>query len=125
MEGQRAWYFQVYGFCIYHRLSPETYKIVSSKKEFEDLKDLLVSFGLYFVIFEASLCISIMYYLLLWIYVVLIVKKKLQKYPILNRISNTAQIITYTKAEAYSLFLGMPHHVSTIHNAHEQCLFLS
>jgi hypothetical protein len=35
---------------------------------------LLVSFGLYFVIVEVSLCISTMYYLLLWIYVVLIVK---------------------------------------------------
>jgi hypothetical protein len=57
--------------------------------------------------------------------VVLIVKKsKLKKNPILNHISNMAQIITYIKAEAYSLFLGMPHHVSTIYSAHEQCLFL-
>jgi hypothetical protein len=37
---------------------------------------LLVSFRLYFVIAGDSSCISTMYYLLLWIYVVLIVKKK-------------------------------------------------
>jgi hypothetical protein len=48
------------------RLPPEKYKIVSwKKKEFEDLKDLLVSFGLYFVMVKVSLCISTMYYLLL------------------------------------------------------------
>jgi hypothetical protein len=35
------------------------------RKYFEDLKDLLVSFRLYFVIAEDSLCISTMYYLLL------------------------------------------------------------
>jgi hypothetical protein len=35
------------------------------KKEFEDLEDLVVSFRLYFVIAEESLCISTMYYLLL------------------------------------------------------------
>jgi hypothetical protein len=34
-----------------------------NKKEYEDLKDLLVSFRHYFVIGENSLCISIMYYL--------------------------------------------------------------
>jgi hypothetical protein len=52
-------------FGIY-RLPPEKYKIVSwKKKEFEDLKYFLVSFGLYFVIVEVSLCISTMYYLLL------------------------------------------------------------
>jgi hypothetical protein len=43
---------------IYLRLPPENYKIVSwKKKEFEDLKDLLVSFKLYFVIDEVSSCI--------------------------------------------------------------------
>jgi hypothetical protein len=64
-------------FGIYLRLPPGKYKIVSwKKKEFEDLKDLLFSFRLYFVIVEVSSCISTMYYLLLCIYVVLIVKKK-------------------------------------------------
>ena len=44
----------------------ENYKMVSwRKKEFEDLEDLLVSFKLYFVIAEDSLCIFTMYYLLL------------------------------------------------------------
>jgi hypothetical protein len=53
-------------FCTYLRLPPGKYNIVSwKKKEFEDFKDLLVSFGLYFVIVEVSLCISTMYYLLL------------------------------------------------------------
>jgi hypothetical protein len=48
------------------RLPSEKYKIVSwKKKEFEDLKNLLVSFRLYFVIARDSLCISTMYYLLL------------------------------------------------------------
>jgi hypothetical protein len=46
------------------RLPLEIYKIVSwKKKEYEDLKDLLVSFRRYFVIDEDSLCISTMYYL--------------------------------------------------------------
>jgi hypothetical protein len=50
---------------MYLRPPPEKYKIVSQKKkEFKDLEDLLVSFGLYFVIVEVSLCISTMYYLL-------------------------------------------------------------
>jgi hypothetical protein len=41
-------------------------KIMSwKKKEFEDLKDLLVSFRLYFLIARDRLCISTMYYLLL------------------------------------------------------------
>jgi hypothetical protein len=54
----------------------EKYKIISwKKKEFEDLEDLLISFRLYFVIARDILCISTMYYLLLRIYVVLIVKK--------------------------------------------------
>jgi hypothetical protein len=53
-------------FCTYLRLPLGKYKIVSwKKKEFEDFEDLLVSFGLYFVIVEVSLCISTMYYLLL------------------------------------------------------------
>jgi hypothetical protein len=53
-------------FDIYLQLPPGKYKIMSwKKKEFEDLKDLLVSFGLYFVIVEVSSCISTMYYLLI------------------------------------------------------------
>jgi hypothetical protein len=53
-------------FGIYLELSLEKYKIVSwKKKEFEDVKDLLVSFRLYFVIGKDSSCISTMYYLLL------------------------------------------------------------
>jgi hypothetical protein len=48
------------------RLPSEKYKIISwKKKEFKDLEDLFVSFRLYFVIAEDSLCIFIMYYLLL------------------------------------------------------------
>jgi hypothetical protein len=60
------------------RLPSEKYKIISwKKKEFEDLKDLLVPFRFYFIIAEDSLCISTMYHLLLYKYnVVLIVKKK-------------------------------------------------
>jgi hypothetical protein len=58
--------FSVLWFCIYLRLPPKKYKILSwKKKEFEDLKDLLVSFSLYFIIVEVSLCIYTMYYLLL------------------------------------------------------------
>jgi hypothetical protein len=46
------------------QLSLEIYKIVSwKKKEYEDLKDLLVSFRCYFIIDEDSLCISTIYYL--------------------------------------------------------------
>jgi hypothetical protein len=53
-------------FGIYLRLPSEKYKTVSwKKKEFEDLKDLLVSFRLYFVIVKDSSCNSTMYYLLL------------------------------------------------------------
>jgi hypothetical protein len=44
------------------RLPSGKYRIVSWKnKEFEDLKDLLVSFRFYFVTVGDSLCISIMY----------------------------------------------------------------
>jgi hypothetical protein len=51
---------------IYLRLLSEKYKIVSwKKKEFEDLKDLLVSFRFYFIIIKNSSCISTIYYLLL------------------------------------------------------------
>jgi hypothetical protein len=61
---------------IYIVMPSEKYKIVSwNKKEFEDLEYFLVSFRLYFVIIKDSSCISTMYYLLLQIYVVLIVKK--------------------------------------------------
>jgi hypothetical protein len=53
-------------FGIYFGLPSEKYKIASwKKKEFEDLKDLLVSFRLYFVIVKDSSCKSTMYYLLL------------------------------------------------------------
>jgi hypothetical protein len=49
-------------FDIYLRLSPEKYKIVSSKKkEFEDI----VSFRHYFIVVETSLCLITMYYYLL------------------------------------------------------------
>jgi hypothetical protein len=53
-------------FGIRLRLPPGKYKIVSwKKKEFENFKDLLVSFGLYFVVVKVSSCISTMYYMLL------------------------------------------------------------
>jgi hypothetical protein len=43
-------------------LPSRKYKIMSwKKKEFEDLEDLIVSFRLYFVIAEDSLCISTIY----------------------------------------------------------------
>jgi hypothetical protein len=46
------------------QLSLEIYKITSwKKKEYEDLKNLFVSFRFYFVIDEDSLCISTIYYL--------------------------------------------------------------
>jgi hypothetical protein len=52
-------------FDIYLWLPSEKYKIMSwKKKEFEDLKDLLVSFRLYFIIVEVRSCISAIYYLL-------------------------------------------------------------
>jgi hypothetical protein len=48
------------------RLPSEKYKIMSwKKKEFKDLEYLVVSFRLYFVIADDSLCISTIYYLLL------------------------------------------------------------
>jgi hypothetical protein len=53
-------------FSIYLGLPSEKYKTMSwKKKEFKDLKDLLVSFKLYFVIVKESSCISTIYYLLL------------------------------------------------------------
>jgi hypothetical protein len=58
-------------------MPPKKYKIVSwKKKEFEDLKDLLVYLQFYFIIVEVSSCISTLYYLLQLIYVKLIVKNK-------------------------------------------------
>jgi hypothetical protein len=49
-------------FVIYFWLLPEKYKIVLwKKKEFKDLKVLLVSFGFYFIIVKISPCISTMY----------------------------------------------------------------
>ena len=73
------------GICVdiyvTFQLPSEKYKIVSwKKKEFEDIEDLLFSFWLYFVIVEVSSCIYTMYYLLLQIYMVLIVKKNLKLY---------------------------------------------
>jgi hypothetical protein len=54
--------------------------MLRKKKEFEDFKDLLVSFRLYFIIVEVSLCISTMYYLLLLPLCILdLVKVKLDK----------------------------------------------
>jgi hypothetical protein len=50
-----------FGFLL---MASKIYKIVSWKKEeYEDLKDFLVSFRLYFVIDENSLCMSTVYYL--------------------------------------------------------------
>jgi hypothetical protein len=64
--GEPSLVFTDLWFGIYLRLPSEKYKIVSwKKKEFEDLKDLLVFFRLYFVIGKNSSCISTMYYLLL------------------------------------------------------------
>jgi hypothetical protein len=64
--GEPSLVFSGLQFCTYLRLPSGKYKIVSwKKKEFEDLENLLVSFRLYFVIVEVSLCISTMYYLLL------------------------------------------------------------
>jgi hypothetical protein len=49
-------------FGIYLGLSSEKYKIVPwKKKEFEDLKDLLISFRLYFLIVKDSPRIANMY----------------------------------------------------------------
>jgi hypothetical protein len=54
--------------------SSEIYKIMSWKKEeYEDLKDLLVSIRLYYLIDEDSLYISTMCYMFQWIYIALIV----------------------------------------------------
>jgi hypothetical protein len=64
--GEPSLVFTDLWFGIYLGLPSEKYKIMSwKKKEFEDLKDLLVSFRLYFVIGKNSSCISTMYYLLL------------------------------------------------------------
>ena len=74
--GESSSVFSGLWFSICFRLPSDKYKIVSwRKEEFEDLDDFLVSFRLYFVIVRVSSCISTMYYLLLLIYVVLIVKK--------------------------------------------------
>jgi hypothetical protein len=64
--GEPSLIFTALWFGIYLGLPSEKYKIVSwRKKEFEELEDLLVSFGLYFVIIKESSCISTIYYLLL------------------------------------------------------------
>jgi hypothetical protein len=52
-------------FGIYLGLPSEKYKIILWKKKFEDIKDLLASFRLYFVIGKGNLCIFIIYDLLL------------------------------------------------------------
>jgi hypothetical protein len=57
--GEYSLVFKGLGFDIYFNLPSEQYKIISwKKKEFKDLKDLLVSFRLYFVIAKNSSCIS-------------------------------------------------------------------
>jgi hypothetical protein len=59
--GEPPLVFTCLWFGIYLGLPSEKYKIMSwKKKEFEDLKDLLVSFRLYFVIVKDSSCNSIM-----------------------------------------------------------------
>jgi hypothetical protein len=64
--GEPSLIFSGLWFGIYLWLPLGKYKInLWKKKEFEDLEDLLLSFGLYFVIVEVSSCISTMYYLLL------------------------------------------------------------
>jgi hypothetical protein len=64
--GESSLVFSGLLFGIYLRLPPVNYKIVSLKnKGFENLEDLLVSFGLYFIYFimvEVSSCIFTMYY---------------------------------------------------------------
>jgi hypothetical protein len=55
-------------------------------KEYVDLKDFLISCGIYFVIVEDNLCISILYYLLQSLYMVLIVKKIEIIYELINKI---------------------------------------
>jgi hypothetical protein len=60
------WYFQVYDLLSILCCPRRKYKIVSWKnKKFKNLEDLLVSFGLYFIIVEVGSYISTMYYLLL------------------------------------------------------------
>jgi hypothetical protein len=64
--GESSLVFTGLWFGIHLRLPSQKYKIVSwKKKAFEDLKDLLVYFKLYFLIVKDSSCISTMYYLLL------------------------------------------------------------
>jgi hypothetical protein len=64
--GEPSLVFTGLWFNIYLGLPSKKYKIVSwKKKEFEDLKILIVSFRLYFVIVKDSSCISTIYYLLL------------------------------------------------------------
>jgi hypothetical protein len=64
--GEPSLIFTGLWFDIYLWLTSEKYNIASwKKKEFEDLKNLLVLCRLYFVIVEDWSCISIIYYLLL------------------------------------------------------------
>jgi hypothetical protein len=59
--GESSLVFKSLWFDIYLWLTSEKYKTASwKKKEFEDLKDLLVPFRLYYLIVEDWSCISIM-----------------------------------------------------------------
>jgi hypothetical protein len=74
-----CWYLQVYGLVYIFLATIRKLNIVAWKrknlKAFLDFI-LLVSFKFYFIISEDWLSISTKYYLFLWIYVVMIVKKK-------------------------------------------------
>jgi hypothetical protein len=59
--GEPSLVFQVSGSALFGCLL----KNASKKKELKDLKNLLISFRLYFLVVGDSLCISTMYYLLL------------------------------------------------------------
>jgi hypothetical protein len=64
--GEPLLVFTCLWFGIYLGPSSEKYKIMLwKKKEFDDLKDLLVLFRLYFIIIKYSSCIPTMYRLLL------------------------------------------------------------
>jgi hypothetical protein len=64
--GEPSLVFTGLWFGIYVGLPSEKYKIVSwKKKEFEDLKDSLVSFRFYFIIVKDSSYVYTIYYLLL------------------------------------------------------------
>jgi hypothetical protein len=62
--GETSLVFSDLWFGTYLR-PPNVQDYVMEEERFKDLKDLLVSFGLYFVIVEVRSYISTMYYLLL------------------------------------------------------------